>query len=106
LKIDEILDSNNLDWYTYFLNQSNHQEGIPLDFISFHFYASCHDRTNVTQYNTFFEQADNFIQTVVEPVIVIRDKLSPSTKIDMDELGKQFLWLGNTDMLRRHSATR
>eukprot|EP01084_Bolivina_argentea_P178466 308505_1 len=29
---------NEWSWYNYFLNHSNHIEGIPIDYISFHFY--------------------------------------------------------------------
>lgn len=59
---------------------------MPLDWISFHFYASCSNRTDVSQYNTFFTQADKFF-TEVSRIISIRDSLSPRTKIDIDEIG-------------------
>jgi hypothetical protein len=33
-------------WYEYFLNASNHIPGTPINLISFHFYASCGNRTD------------------------------------------------------------
>eukprot|EP01097_Dermamoeba_algensis_P009818 TRINITY_DN705_c0_g1_i3.p1 TRINITY_DN705_c0_g1~~TRINITY_DN705_c0_g1_i3.p1 ORF type:complete len:620 (+),score=118.64 TRINITY_DN705_c0_g1_i3:46-1905(+) len=74
------------EWYTYFLNRSNHIANVPLEYISFHFYGSCNDGTNPTEYEGFFAQADGF-HNVVAQILKIRDQLSPSTKIDTDELG-------------------
>jgi len=74
------------NWYEYFLNQSNHRANIPLDFISFHFYASCQNRTEVSQYNSFFGQADVFIAEV-EHILTLKGQLSPDTRIDIDEIG-------------------
>lgn len=74
------------DWYEYFLKSSNHAPGIPLDYISFHFYASPNNRTVVKEYEEFFTQADGFFETV-KNITAIRDRLSPHTKIDIDELG-------------------
>jgi hypothetical protein len=77
---------NEWNWYNYFLNASNHQPGIPLDFASFHFYASCGSRSDPSTYTSFFDNADGFI-TEVANVIAIRDALSPTTKLDPDEMG-------------------
>ena len=52
------------NWYTYFLNKSNHEPGIPLDIVSFHFYAGSHSRTDPSSYEGFFDQADNFVEEV------------------------------------------
>lgn len=41
------------DYYPYFLNKSNHQPGIPLDFMSYHFYSSTHNRTDPSGYESF-----------------------------------------------------
>ena len=50
------------DWYYYFLNQSNHiSNNIPIDYISFHFYAHSNNRTNPETYQTFFEQVFVFL---------------------------------------------
>ncbi len=77
---------NEWNWYNYFLNSSNHLPGIPIDWITFHFYASCPDRVVVSEYNTFFAQADDFI-TEVEEILKIRTALNPTVKIDIDEIG-------------------
>lgn len=77
----------NPKYYEYFLNPKNHKPGIPLDFISFHFYASPALDENLDQWqHTFFNQADGFLATT-RFILAIRDRLSPATKIDTDELG-------------------
>jgi len=74
-------------FYEYFLNPKNHKPGIPLDFISFHFYASPAKDEGPDQWqHTFFYQADGFLATT-RFILAIRDRLSPATKIDTDELG-------------------
>ncbi len=74
-------------YYEYFLNPRNHKPGIPLDFISYHFYASpAPDEGLDSWQHSFFNQADGFL-TTSRFIIAIRDRLSPSTKIDTDELG-------------------
>ena len=74
-------------WFEYFLNHKNHQPGIPLDYISYHFYASPTEGQNIDDWQyTFFDQADAFL-TTVRYINAIRDRLSPKTKIDTDELG-------------------
>lgn len=78
--------ANQPNWYIYFLNSSNHAPGIPLDFISFHFYASPPSRTDIKGYEIFFSQADGFFE-VVKNITIIRNSISPKTKIDIDELG-------------------
>lgn len=74
-------------WFEYFLNPKNHKPGIPLDLISFHFYASpALDESPETWQHTFFDQADGFLGAT-RYILAIRDRLSPQTKIDADELG-------------------
>lgn len=74
-------------YFEYFLNPKNHKPGIPLDYISFHFYASpALDESLDTWQHTFFDQADGFI-AATRYILAIRDRLSPQTKIDTDELG-------------------
>ena len=72
------LSGRELDWISYFLNASNHQPGIPLDYISFHFCASpaiilpgsCpadaspSSRTDPSTYEQFFPQADQLLISV------------------------------------------
>ena len=74
-------------WFSYFLDHTHHQAGIPLDYISYHFYASpsLDEGLDNWQY-TFFDQADRFL-TNVRYVEAIRKRLSPETKTDLNELG-------------------
>ena len=71
----------------YFLNPAHHKAGVPIDYISYHFYAtpSRGQSTEDWQY-TFFDQADGFLNTV-RYIEIIRKRLSPATKTDTDELG-------------------
>ncbi len=79
--------SANPQWFEYFLNHKNHQADIPLDYISYHFYASPASSENIDDWQyTFFDQADRFVATV-RYINAIRNRLSPETKIDADELG-------------------
>ena len=77
--------------FEYFLNHSHHHAGIPLNFISYHFYArpSSGQTLDDWQY-TFFDQADGFLQRV-KYIEAIRKRLSPDTKTDIDELGGAIL---------------
>ncbi|HEY6976358.1 MAG TPA: glycosyl hydrolase family 39 [Chitinophagaceae bacterium] len=78
---------NNPEWFEYFLNPKNHEPGIPLDMISYHFYAiGAQDQDiNIMQY-TFFERADAFINSV-RFIESIRKRLSPGTKTTINEIG-------------------
>ncbi|HLX65778.1 MAG TPA: hypothetical protein VKR41_02245 [Puia sp.] len=75
------------EWFEYFLNPANHKPGIPLDMISYHFYAggSIQQGTPVMQY-TFFDQADGFLKEV-KFIESIRKRLSPATRTTVDEIG-------------------
>ncbi|MGA2683918.1 MAG: glycosyl hydrolase family 39 [Verrucomicrobiota bacterium] len=80
--------ANRLNYYEYFLNPKNHRPGIPLDMISYHFYADPGNGTNATNPDAwhFCEQADTFLDTV-RKIESIRLRLSPATQTDIDELG-------------------
>lgn len=79
--------SANPHYFEYFLNPKNHRPGIPIDYISYHFYASpvAGETLNEWQY-TFFDQAVGFLNTV-RYVEAIRKRLLPGVKTDLDELG-------------------
>jgi hypothetical protein len=79
--------SNAPHQFEYFLNPKNHKAGIPLDMISYHFYAvpSPDETTEVSQF-TFFDQAERFLNTV-RYVESIRQRLSPHTRTTIDEIG-------------------
>jgi hypothetical protein len=74
-------------YFQYFLNPKNHRPGIPLDMISYHFYAvpATDEPPEVWQF-TFFDQADGFLEAV-NYIESIRQKLSPRTRTDVDEIG-------------------
>ncbi len=79
--------SINPQFFDYFLNHQNHKAGIPLDMISYHFYASPTPGQNINDWQyTFFDQADRFLDTV-RYIQAIRQRLSPETETDTDELG-------------------
>jgi len=74
-------------FFEYFLNPKNHKPGIPLDMISYHFYASpTPDQSLDAQQFTFFEQADHFLD-VVRYIEAIRERLSPGTGTMINEIG-------------------
>jgi hypothetical protein len=79
--------SGHPDFVEYFLDPRHHKAGIPIDYISYHFYASPTPNQTVAQWQyTFFDQADGFLHTV-RYIENIRKRLSPTTKTDTDELG-------------------
>jgi hypothetical protein len=74
-------------FFGYFLDHKNHRPGIPLDMISYHFYASPAPGQTIDSWQyTFFDQADGFLDTV-QYIESIRKRLSPETRTDTDELG-------------------
>jgi glycosyl hydrolase family 39 (putative alpha-L-iduronidase) len=73
--------------FEYFLNPKNHQPGVPLDFISYHFYAvPTPDQGPELQPHVFFAQADGFLNTV-RYVEQVRKRLSPGTRTTINEIG-------------------
>ena len=75
------------DYFEYFLNHQNHKPGIPIDMISFHFYAvPTADETPEIMEHTYWDQADRFL-AVVDYIQDIRARLSPDTQTDTNELG-------------------
>jgi hypothetical protein len=75
------------NYFEYFLNHSNHHAAIPLDFISYHFYASPGKGQTIDNWQyTFFDQADGFLNSV-RYIEAIRKRLSPQTRTTTDELG-------------------
>jgi hypothetical protein len=73
--------------FSYFLDATNHKPGIPLDYISFHFYATpSGDQTLEDWQYTFFDQANEFL-TATRYILQIRDRQSPLTKVMVNEAG-------------------
>jgi len=79
--------SANPEMFEYFLNPAHHRAGVPIDFITYHFYAkhTGHEGIENWQYG-FFDQAQGFVHTVGY-VEAIRKRLNPSVKTDLNELG-------------------
>ena len=81
------MPSRSPDFFEHFLNPRNHQPGIPLDMISYHFYAvPAEDEDLGVEQHTYFAQADGFLNTV-RYVESIRKRLSPSTQTTINEIG-------------------
>jgi hypothetical protein len=79
--------SNNPAFFEYFLDARNHNPGVPIDLISYHFYAvPTADQTPAIQQYTFFDQADKFL-TSVRFIEAARQRLSPKTKTAINEVG-------------------
>jgi hypothetical protein len=71
----------------YFLDPKNHKPGVPLDMISYHFYATPGaDEDPYVQQFTLFEQTRQFLSEV-RYVEDIRQRLSPQTQTTIDEFG-------------------
>jgi len=82
-----LANPGDLEYFTYFLNPANHQPGVPLDMISYHFYAVPSASDTAAQYGSdSFPQADNFIATVAS-IEAIRKQLAPQVRTTVDECG-------------------
>ncbi len=74
-------------WFPYFLNHSNHKSDIPLDVISYHFYALSKSTDTIDAMEVeFFQQADDFLNTV-KSIEAIRKSHSPDTQTMINEIG-------------------
>ena len=76
-----------LRYFEYFFDPKNHKPGTPIDMVSYHFYATpgADESPEVQQY-TVFDQADGFLRAVRD-VELFRQRFSPKTLTDLDELG-------------------
>ena len=74
-------------YFLYFLNHQNHRPGIPIDFVSYHFYAFYRPhQSRKEQIATVFDQADQLLDAV-RYIGAIRDQFSPSAGMIVDEIG-------------------
>src|SRR2546430_16930876 len=81
------IPGQNPDFFEYFLNGKNHEPGVPLDYISSHFYAvPTPDETLDVQQHTVFAPAEGFLNTV-RYIETIRKRLSPRTGTMINEIG-------------------
>jgi len=79
------------DWYHFMLNSSNHRPGIPIDWLSYHFYSTAHSLDDSALEN-LFDQADGFLDEVSEIQTIIEQYTATSTtgkkaKNFIDEIG-------------------
>jgi len=75
------------NYFVYFLDHKNHRPGIPIDMITYHFYAFCRpDQSPDEQITTVFDQADQLLDTI-RYIQAIRKRFSPETETDLNELG-------------------
>jgi hypothetical protein len=82
-----LTDPNRPEWYEYFLDPKNHRPGIPVNMISYHFYALGSAEQNMELMSSvFFTRADGFLNAV-KFIESIRNRLSPATKTTVDEVG-------------------
>lgn len=78
---------NKPEFFEYFLNPANHQAGIPLDMISYHFYSVAEEQQEIDSYQyTYFDKAEGFVNNV-RFIETIRKRLSPETKTTINEIG-------------------
>ena len=81
------MPSDRPSMFEYFLNHKNHKPGIPLDMISYHFYANpTPDQTPDIEQYTYFAQADGFLNSA-RYIETMRKRLSPQTGTTVDEIG-------------------
>ncbi len=75
------------EMFEFFLNPANHRKGAPMDFITYHFYASPSPEQGIDQWQySFFDQAEGFLNTV-RFVETIRKRYAPEVRTDLNELG-------------------
>jgi hypothetical protein len=74
-------------YFTYFLNPANHAAGVPIDMISYHFYAhATASNTPDTYGSTGFPRADAFL-SVVDQIEAARRQYAPQVRTTVDETG-------------------
>lgn len=79
---------SNPEWFEYFLNPLNHDPGVPLEGISYHFYGTpdfSGQSLDCYQYS-FFNKADAFLDRV-RYIENIRKRLAPQTFTTINEIG-------------------
>jgi hypothetical protein len=88
------LETDAIEYFTYFLNKSNHAAGIPLDYVSYHWYGTANGHSvNKTSGQWvgwwLFEQADAMLVQAAKLQAIV-NQLSPSTKVNVDEIGSLY----------------
>jgi hypothetical protein len=75
-------------YFEYFLDRRHHKPGVPLDMISYHFYASITPEAAKKGLGeeAVFEQTRKFLGTI-RRIEAVRQRLSPQTATAINELG-------------------
>jgi hypothetical protein len=74
-------------YFSYFLDPANHQHGVPIDLISYHFYAHVTAADTPQTYGSSgFPKADAFLK-VVDEIEAARTTLAPHVRTTVDETG-------------------
>ncbi|MFV5697819.1 hypothetical protein ACM55H_05575 [Flavobacterium sp. ZT3R17] len=83
-----VAQTNNPEYFEYFLNPKNHKPGVPLEGISYHHYSMPSvEGQSINEYQyTFFDKADAFLNKV-RYVESIRKRLAPNTFTMINEIG-------------------
>ncbi|RZM18585.1 MAG: hypothetical protein EOO88_40325, partial [Pedobacter sp.] len=72
-------------FYEYFLNPKNHKAGVPIEMISYHFYAGGSSTQTLEDYQTtYYDKADHFL-TSARFIESIRKRLNPTAKVATNE---------------------
>ena len=79
---------HNPEWFEYFLNPKNHDPGVTLEGVSYHFYGrpDSKDQSIGTYQYSFFNQANGFLDRV-RYIESIRKRLSPQVFTTINEIG-------------------
>eukprot|EP01050_Picozoa_sp_SAG11_P021015 SAG11_NODE_3658_length_2305_cov_1.266999_3_plen_170_part_00 len=77
------------EYFHYFLNRSNHATGVPLDYVSYHWYGTANGHgANWTAWRPF-EQAEIMLAKAARLQSIVQ-QLSPTTKVNVDEIGSLY----------------
>ena len=79
--------SHTPEMFEYFLNPAHHRKGAPLDFITYHFYATPGPDQTIDDWQYTFDAQKEEFMTTIRFIETIRKHYSPSTRTDLDELG-------------------
>ncbi|MBB5058819.1 hypothetical protein HDF16_003533 [Granulicella aggregans] len=79
--------SHTPEMFEYFLNPVHHRKGAPLDFITYHFYATPSPDQTINEWQYTFDAQKEEFMTTVRFIETIRKHYSPTTRTDLDELG-------------------
>ncbi|KAK0108098.1 hypothetical protein ONS95_002919 [Cadophora gregata] len=79
-------NSRDMSYFETFLDPANHKPGIPIDFVSYHFYGMPSVSTSDGEAAQAFAQTDQFIMDV-QSIEEIRKRLSPNTRSTLNEIG-------------------